>query len=346
MDEEKLPFAVEYHPAEDGPDKNITIVIQQTKFASFITRLLGQPQTIERSFDAVFELDHEWLNNLHKLIMQRVSRQNTYSLVQFSAAIEFRDGLVRTVNSFEAFQSFVETKPLVSTGCRMKWTLLVLFSDKQVPEKQEITLKVATDLSEKPLWRRMVGGGPGAGNITINVAHTERTWGDDITGLIVGHIESRVVKPGKIRWWVNRHCFVIGQVAAGASFIAGVISRNLLRNWMNPEAQEAIAAHAGGADLEVINKKLDILLWVVTKSSVPEIVSLLVAIIGAMVSLFVLPRVLGATSPSFVIFNRTTQEYAAKAAKKDQRRRQAGDALLIGIAGSLVASAILAIYNS
>lgn len=132
MSHDPLPFSVQATPTD------ITIHVPDSHLGEFITRLLGQPQNIRKTFPAIFQLDHSWFNNLHYLLTQHISQQHRHELIQFSAKIYFEDGLVRTLNSAEAFTSFAEVQPIKSIGCRMTWTFLLSFASKSAPEKQQI----------------------------------------------------------------------------------------------------------------------------------------------------------------------------------------------------------------
>jgi hypothetical protein len=173
MSDDHLPFSVQATQTESG--KQITFHVQDDTLGDFITKLLGQPHSIRKRFPAIFQLDHGWFNNLHELLTQRISQQNKYKLIQFSAKIYFDDGLVRTVNSAEAFISFVEVKPLISVGCSMTWTFLIFFASKSAPEKQEVKVTVMSEILMKSRsvcylwickldlssWKSITQNGPG-----------------------------------------------------------------------------------------------------------------------------------------------------------------------------------------
>lgn len=119
--------------------KAIKIPVDDVGLGAFISGLLGQPQSIQRELSGTFDIDHAWLVNVHYLIQQRIQQQNIASIVDFSAVIFFQNGLSRKLTSFESFQSYSEPKPLVSKGVKLKWTYLIQFPGKNIPERQEIT---------------------------------------------------------------------------------------------------------------------------------------------------------------------------------------------------------------
>lgn len=342
MTEDNLPFNVSYQSTQSPSGKTIAISISEDKFADFITILLGQPQNIRKDVRAIFQLDHAWFNNLHSLLMQRISRQNEFNLIQFSASIFFEDGLVRTLSSSEAFLSFAEVQPLISIGCKMTWTLLVCFKDKSAPEKQEIRIMV---MSKQWTYNdelfEIFGpyGSDANGRITLEIDHTERTWGDDIIALMLAHVNSHVQSVGYIRRWMQNNAMKVCFLLSFASvFSIGWLAIELSRM----KFDHFIEAKTGALDLTTISEKLDFLI------RKPDSTDFYLVIIGCAiinVCLFILPKMIRAVPQSFVLFNDITRAHMAKKAKKNKWRRNIADTILIGIIVSLAASWIYSLLS-
>ena len=103
----------------DENDIMLSLPIKRQDLGDFISNLLGQPQSIEQILDIKFDIDHEWLINLHELINQRITQQSTSKLINFTAFIYFEDGMKRTINSYPAFKTYQETKKNKQTGIKI-----------------------------------------------------------------------------------------------------------------------------------------------------------------------------------------------------------------------------------
>lgn len=178
---------------DDSDDQFIQVPIKKKDFGDFITSLLGQRETINGQKAGSFVIDHEWLLNLHHLIDQRIKLQAKSSLVDFSATISYHNAPDRTITTAKGFAHFNETRITTTESIVLTWTYLVIFPGKPSPEKQEISVRFVSDPS-------VLISRPGAilgripeltgGLASFTVAHTERTWGDDISALLIREIEA------------------------------------------------------------------------------------------------------------------------------------------------------------
>ena len=174
----------------DSESTAIILPLKRRDLGSFISSLLGQQQSIERTLEEVFDIDHAWLVNLHELIHQRICQQSSAHLVEFVAVVYFEGGLKRTITTIESFKAYIETKLELPVGVRTHWNYLVEFPGRPHPEKQEISFfaQINTDdnkklklKKEKSLIARFIfGGDDERSSIGYNIEHTERTWGDDL----------------------------------------------------------------------------------------------------------------------------------------------------------------------
>lgn len=178
---------------EDDREVFVQVPIRKQDFGRFVANLLGQPEKIEGSKYGSFEATYEWLIHLHHLIDQRIKQQSHAELVDFSALFRYKDGPDRKITTVTGFLHFNEGKIVVTESLQLTWTYLISFPGNRIPEKQEISLNLITDRAE------VVTVGTSRisrlkteklGVVTYSIAHTERTWGDDIQTLLSREIDS------------------------------------------------------------------------------------------------------------------------------------------------------------
>ncbi len=187
---------------ETGNPSQIELPIAPEKLGKFISGLLGQPQSIEREILGTFSVDHSWFLHLHALIDQRIRQQHNATCTGFTASIYYEGGLERTVTTLDAFSHFNETKKIRSVGAKIKWTYLINFPGKDLPEKQEITI-LASEVA--PIYLRSDNPFLGRnfdstfGKLSYIISHTERTWGDDIESILRQELDLVVEKIDPIK---------------------------------------------------------------------------------------------------------------------------------------------------
>lgn len=198
--------------------ENLSIVLplKKRELGNFITSLLGQQQSINRTQVTCFDIDHEWLINLHEMIDQRICQQANASLVDFIAVIYFDNGLKRIVTTIETFKGYVETKKEETISIMLHWNYLIQFPNKPFPEKQEITFFArAKQQKDKEAAKRTdffyalasaVTSDVQTSFIGFEISHTERTWGDDLEALISNETEKVVRKESDIRKFIYNCC--------------------------------------------------------------------------------------------------------------------------------------------
>jgi hypothetical protein len=175
---------------------NVVILpCEPENFKEFISGLLGQQQTINRTIVAPYEIGREEIANLFALLEQRIKLQNRGSLVSLSVRIEYNDNSSVTLNSIDQFSTYGEIKPLISVGLMLQWTWLIQFPDRDVPEKQDINVyfkSVRDHILENEIAMRSgqlaVVPRIRSGRVEVAISHTNRTWGTDIDSLIEGFI--------------------------------------------------------------------------------------------------------------------------------------------------------------
>ncbi len=61
--------------SDHNEEVHVSFPIAKKDLGSFVSSLLGQKQALERTYPIDFEIDHNWLINLHECIDQRISQQ-------------------------------------------------------------------------------------------------------------------------------------------------------------------------------------------------------------------------------------------------------------------------------
>jgi hypothetical protein len=223
--------------------KTVSIPVEEGDLGAFISGLLGQPQSIQREILGTIDVDHTWLMNVHYIIQQRIHQQHNASLVAFSAEIFYKDGLSRKLTSIESFKTYSEPKSLISTGVKLKWTYLIYFPGKRIPERQELSLFVSEKITIHnylfPLFsRRIHKSKPG---IRYQIDHTERTWGDDMENLLREHIKSCFKNRSPFLEFVQGIAPLIGITSIFALLFGNIILSSLTEKRIYENAAEKFA---------------------------------------------------------------------------------------------------------
>jgi hypothetical protein len=187
MDNESI---IQINPSEEYQGK-VALPFDKSQFQNFIIGLLGKPQVINKRFLGSFEIDMDFVANLFQLLEQRIHQQNEAKLLELRSAIIYHDGSSVSLSGFEHLINFNEPQPLVCKALHLTWQYLILFKDKESAEKQEITISFitsgASQLDEEMSYNFR-------SSISIRIAHTARTWGADIEGLLTKHLTPILIK--------------------------------------------------------------------------------------------------------------------------------------------------------
>ena len=213
------------HPSSKKYQRGfLTLPFTEDQFRIFIIGLLGRPQTITKRITGVFELHLKDLQNFHDLIGQRIEQQNNGQLVQLTTQIFFNDKSSVLLSSYEELLSYHEIKPVVSIAVKMSWTWLITFTDKKVPEKQEIELTINTASSQNIVEGDEVPFIPQSGEFRMVIQHTARTWGSDIEALLTHQIESIIQPEKKWKKFLHRHSGKVGLFVGSLFFLGSLTS--------------------------------------------------------------------------------------------------------------------------
>ncbi|MEV4781356.1 hypothetical protein [Burkholderia sp. LMU1-1-1.1] len=178
---------------------SLVIPVDPESLGSFISGLLGRPQTIEKRIFGEFDLNKAHLIDLFCLVDQRISQQNKGQLIQFSLNIIYSDDSSVLLNGLSDFESYRDVNDKISVAAELAWTYLIKFEDKQTAEKQSIELSINTARKESmfsdasinllfPSIRYL------RNSFHLRIQHTARTWGTDIEHLITGKLNTFVKK--------------------------------------------------------------------------------------------------------------------------------------------------------
>jgi hypothetical protein len=186
----------------NGP-YNVMLPCEPKDFRDFIAGLLGKPQEARGKVDGIFTLRARDIANIFHLIHQRVSNQNSSTLIHFAIGVHYSDGNSVTHNSVEAFNSFHPVTPCFPVVITLSFTYLIKFNGREFPEKQEIDVVVNTDRD----WRGEEFGEYWfySGLFSYRIKHTEISWATDIGGLLKNHAETLIDKTSKLRLFFARH---------------------------------------------------------------------------------------------------------------------------------------------
>ena len=73
----------------------ITIPCPGKSLGEFISNLLTRPGSISNKFRVVFDLDKNFIETLNTAIITRLSQQNNYEVISFTAEVQLEDGRIR-----------------------------------------------------------------------------------------------------------------------------------------------------------------------------------------------------------------------------------------------------------
>lgn len=337
-----VPFAHERKKGQQRMnDKNFSVVVTDNvtkdavafpatpeKIGKFISGLLGQPQTIAREVSGIFDVDLTWINHVHALIEQRIKQQNDAARTAFRAKIFYNDDLTRTIESPEALQHFSETKKLRSTGIELNWSYVIKFPGKDLPEKQEIALRLGergarfVTMGLQPVLVRSINT---LGHISYSISHTERTWGDDIESLLRQEIDLITLKT---RWYEDY--FENALMILGVIFLLGGF---MFPDYMNDRLQAQSLSRLQPIISEISNsqalagletgKKIDLIAQVVNPANALQKVGIKyriasgVAGFGLMFMCFVFSDFRRA---SYVVLTREAELHRTKMRRREERR--------------------------
>lgn len=312
----------------NNESKAVMLPCGPDEFRDFIRSLLGKPQSITNRFSGAFDLERQDLEQFHYLLIDRMAQQNKVQLAMFTARVQYDDDSSVQVNDFEAFKTYNEVKPVVSTAAHLSWEFMVTFEDRTAPEKQEVDISFLTegpfhmiDKFEGHVVR--IGSGDSFGAIAYRINHTARTWASDIDALLSAHIKAVLPSVPPWRKWIASHSEAIGLFTFLLLFLSSVATLVQVSDSFWNTTRDTLT-HSVAAQVEVAQKIHLIAQQVasgagerfqarcIAFSAVALVVSVAIAIWAGASA--------GGSKPAFLCLTRKSREAKAQALKKAQRR--------------------------
>jgi hypothetical protein len=231
----------------------ITLPCSESDFGNFIRSLLGKPQSLTNLFEGPFDFGKRDIEEFHYLLMDRLNVQNKVQLALFSAKIVYDDKSTYQLNDFENFKQYLEIKPLVSTAVHLTWEFLVKFQDRNVPEKQTISVSLVTGShlpefdADAPFPLRAISHTKGI--IFYRIDHTARSWASDIDALLSNHIKNIIPIDPFWKRWTRKNAVWIGLLAFLVLSMSFTMTSVHITNDSWGEIQSALRAKMAPADL-------------------------------------------------------------------------------------------------
>lgn len=336
---------------EDGKNY-LSIPCDGDGFKDFISLALGEPQSIERGFSGSFTLDIKEINNVYHLVQQRVKQQNKMTLIQFHARLSYSDGSSVLIDGIEAMNSYHEVKPIVTQQLHLSWIYLVQFQDKDVPEKQKITLSFMAS----PRVRHFEIGEteaifPGSimtGRIAFRIEHSARTWGADIESLLSNYVLNLVAAENKVRKFIRRNSstlslllFVFIISLAGTTCI--LYMNKAISGIKEKYASFKAASPNVEKTLDYIVDELSHGFWY--KFLFFSVIYMFVALVVAMVISVWFAHISENERPAFIVFNKKDEEFRDKINRRYEKSAYHffyafAFAIVTGVIGNFVFSMI------
>lgn len=300
--------------------RRVMIDCDEGSVGEFVLSLLGRPQTISRSHYGTVDVGKDFFIGLNSLIIDRLRQQNVIDMVKLEVAIVFNDGSVRHLNSLDEFIAFAEVRPIISVGVMMTWKALIQFPSKSKPEIQEIRVTVTDKCStdDSGMYQLMFGMPLVRKNgvMFIEVDHTERTWGDDIEGMISNYVKHNISITSKFKRNITEHGIIYGIFTSTILYLifsyiyklkGADLSTTLLRTTATPDVAEKINA--------LVNIGAAYLSWTSAQSAF-EILSILLSTISAFSAI----SIIGHIKRSFVSVTPFAETFRSKEKERENKR--------------------------
>ena len=225
-------------------------------------------------------------------------------------------------------QHFAETKKVRSTGIELHWSYVIKFPGKELPEKQEVTLRVDekgtrfVTLGLQPTKTRLVTT---LGLITYSIAHTERTWGDDIETILRQEIDLITKKTQWYETYFENSLIILGLILLLAGFLFPDYMNDRLQTQSLTRLQPVIAQIADPLAFAAMetSKKLDVIAQFVNPANAVAKVGIKYRIASAVAGLALMIMCMvwsDVRRASFVVLTKEAEVYRSDRLRKEQRR--------------------------
>jgi len=307
------------------------IPIKKEKMGQFVLSLLGQPQSIERETLGIFNVNLEWLINLHNIINQRIVSQNESTLANFSVEISFYNDSKRILHTVEELERYNEVKRVTTKEVKLTWTYIVKFPSSELPERQSISIFISTEglrINEnKSSLTKLLSAYKGI--VRYQIASTERTWADDIDKIFDSEID-KILKKDSILHLIGNLVVVIGIYL---SMIGSVAITFIYRGIYINEKKEGIIKSIVENSTNEATNKIDFL-YKLAVADIDKVglnpIPLLLSILGGFGALFIGTILLTIKEPCFLTLTQKDEIF------RERKNKKQGIKLALWILGFIV----------
>lgn len=330
--------------ARTNQEKNSAVLIpcNTDEFAGFITGLLAAPRKIARLSKSYFNIEHRDLVNLYHLVEQRVSDQQTGSLVAFNVEIFYSDGRSISLPSLHDLQAYAETGVRQCVAVTLSWVFLVNIRGHDHPKKQTVDVTFYTgdtddEFNPEERFSLLVVSRFGRSSINYLIQHNSVTFGYDMANLLDEEIRKwrRVDKFSEFirgRWGGALR----DALKAVLLFFAAVLSIRMLIPSTAPNVEEFLQQEASG--IRMVRLGLAAVTFYVYYLMTSRVLD----------SIF---RKIGAHRPSVISLSAEAKERNDARLKRFERRwvnliLTIGGSFVLGVIASLAANKIWFLFAS
>ena len=328
---------------EDDSSSNLSLPVSKVELGRFLGGLLGQPQSLERSFDGYFDIDFKDTLNLHEVIDQRITGQNSAQLCYFRAVIYYSDKSMRTLPSLEEFRTHREMLKRTTVKVRLEWSYLINFPGKDLPEKQQISISFRK--SDDDVGHELSSSKPSSDVVDFRLDYTERSWDHDLEQIISNEIfklrrDDSVKKTSeKI---VDAFEIIILAIGIALTYFS---YKHFMRRY-NEEVGLYLDKFEKTAGVDVVNVKLTEIMKYLIDPDLSQPSIFLVSFFGIFLTGLLMAVFSSVSTMRFVTFLTFTEEdekYRRKLLKAEENQVgvtiiKATATILIGVLSSLLAS--------
>lgn len=170
-------------------DNGVGIPLDQETFSKVILDFLGRKENLSYGIHENFILKLDDINQFHNIIVSKLSYQKNIYLQHLSIKFVYSDNSSREINSQEALQTYLETRPVDIEGVSMTWKIIIKFDNNPSIETQEINLIFASDIDSEILdWSY----------IKLSIDHTNQSWALDIMNAFKDKINEVTLRKSKL----------------------------------------------------------------------------------------------------------------------------------------------------
>lgn len=324
----------------------VSLNLQKKDVAGFIATLFDRPRTLERSWSRPFDINLNWIVDLHNVITQRIQNQNHVELAGFIFRLQFEDSTMVTIPSLNEFLSFRDVSSRQPVYISLSWTFLVQFPGSDLPNAQSILFTAQSGYpsaseNETSIIDRValkLSAPVQYSDMYARVDYTEVTWGQDVMNWIAQKVELSFKPRGAARDLVSTAARLwLPLLLLLAVIVLPLVHRSEQIKQTLLQRGQVINSSAEN----VVSQKLDYLIILLERGTSGFTVAFWIAAIAIAafpISIFMLAK---SQPVSHLVFNETSEIRRAGEVQRRQNLFWGGwVALSIGVIGSLLASVL------